>query len=172
VLTFCVPVLIGGRRGPTLSFVTKRRGRGKRAEEWVDYRLRPTAWWSNYSAYQQQGRKDEEPEVHSGLYLDFDVELIEPVKGVSRGRFSVASDLEPTRWGITLLQCVTPVGSKEQVLSATAWISETGVLGLLALVAGGREVEFSIHGHPFQYRRALARSFSWHTADHPAKDDM
>jgi hypothetical protein len=152
--------------------MARRRASRKEVEEWVDYRLRPTAWWSNYSAYQQEGRKDEEPEAHSALYLDFDVELIEPVKGVSRGRFRVASDLEPTRWGITLLQCVTPVEGKARVLSATAWVSETGVLALLALLAGGREVEFSIHGHPFKYRRSLARSFSWHTADHPDREDM
>lgn len=152
--------------------MAKRRASRRKVEEWVDYRLRPTTWWSNYSAWQQQLHKNDEPEYQSAIYIDLDVELIEPVKGVSRGRLCVASDRDQTRWGNVLLQCHTREGSDEVVLSATAWISEAGVLGLLTLLVGGREVEFAIRGHPFKYRQAFARSFGWHTADHPDREDM
>jgi hypothetical protein len=155
-----------------LDTVVKRRRGRKKVEEAVDYRFRPTAWWSNHSAWQYQWPRSDEAEHYGSVDVDFEVELLEPMKGVRRGRLEVTSEPDQTRWGHVLLSYYTSEGSEERILSATAWTSDVGVLALLMLLIGGRAVELTAHGPPFKYGQAFARSFGWHTADHPDREDM
>jgi hypothetical protein len=152
--------------------VSKRRRRRKQVEEWIDYRFRPTAWYVSHSGWQYDSPITGETEPEGSLDIDLEVELLEAIKGVAKGRLRVNSEPDATRWGRGLFGYYTEEGHEEPTFSGTVWTSEIGVLGLLMMLLAGRPIELRASGKAFRYRQASVRSFGWYVADHPDREDF
>jgi hypothetical protein len=152
--------------------VSKRRRKKKRVEEWVDYRFRPTVWYVSHSGWQYDSPITGETEHEGSLDIELEVELLDPVKGVAKGRLQVFSEPDPTRWGHGIFSYYTEEGHREPTFSGTVWTSDVGVLGLLMVLLAERPIELKASGKPFRYRQASVRSFGWYVADHPDREDF
>jgi hypothetical protein len=155
-----------------LNAVTKHRRQKKRVEEWIDYRFRPTAWYVRHSAWQYDSPITGKTEHMGSLDIDLEVRLLEPVKGLGKRRLEVASKPNPTRWGNGILNHYVEEDHDEPTFSGTVWTSDVGALGLLMILLAGRPIELRATGKAFRYRQALVRSFGWHVADHPDREDL
>jgi len=140
--------------------------------EWTEYHFWPTAWYSSHSAWPYENHITGETEHQASLDIDMMVELVEPVKGLGRGKLQVVSEPNPERWGNGIFSYHTEEGHDERIFSGTVWTSNVGVLGLLMMLLAGREVGLKAQGQPFRYGQAGVQSFVWFVADHPNRDEM
>jgi len=106
------------------------------------------------------------------LCINFEVELVEAVKGVKSGFLSLKGEADNEHWGRGYLWYSHGDETGERIFNGFIDVGPEAVLGCMLMLATGRGVEITATGRPFRYREALTHSVSWCVADHPDREDM
>lgn len=124
--------------------------RRKQYPQFQGYMLRIINWEIGFSSY---GRKEESRDEYFNLALD--VQLPEPVKGVSGG--------EITLFGSTELGGGYLEYDINKTLRGALWIGTAGAATLVTLLTAGRQIILFLYGNPFRYRSAAIRDVCCYT---------
>lgn len=134
-----------------------RKTRSKKVEPF-EYRLRIKSW----SAYYTNSASCED--LDEGFSVHLEVELLEPVKGITSGSITLYSDAEPRFGGVLNYD-------RSKRLQGGVWLKPEGVISLIGLLSTGHRIRMNLNGKLFHYKSASIRDVSWFIEGYPDIDD-
>ena len=134
-----------------------RKSRSKKDER-CEYRLLIKSW----SAYYTNSSCCED--LEEGFSVHLEVELLEPVKGITSGSITLYSDTEPRFGGVLNYD-------RDKRLQGGVWLKPEGVASLIGLLSAGHKIRMDLIGKLFHYRSASIRDVTWFIEGYPDIDD-